>query len=102
MYRLLLIVAAAVVFALPGVYSVATNAAATPATPAAADTPLARPGVARLNADGTVDEGFSRAARNIARIDVLPSVGANVYDILNHEILVITQAGVEGLKERLA
>jgi large subunit ribosomal protein L4 len=33
---------------------------------------------------------------------VLPSVGANVYDILNHEILVITQAGVEGLKERLA
>lgn len=55
-----------------------------------------------LFVDGTVNEGFSRAARNIARIDVLPSVGANVYDILNHEMLVITQAGVEGLKERLA
>ena len=42
MYRLLLIVAAAVVFALPGVYSVATNAVATPAL---AVTPLAQPGI---------------------------------------------------------
>ncbi len=55
-----------------------------------------------LIVDGTVDEGFLRAARNIPRIDVLPSVGANVYDILNHEVLAITRAGVEGLKERLA
>ena len=43
MYRLLLIVAAAVVFALPGVYAVATNADATPA-PAATGTPVAQPG----------------------------------------------------------
>jgi peptidoglycan/xylan/chitin deacetylase (PgdA/CDA1 family) len=43
MYRLLLIVTAAVVFALPGVYTVATNAAALPETAAAA-TPVARPG----------------------------------------------------------
>ena len=55
-----------------------------------------------LIVDGTVDEGFLRAARNIPKIDVLPSVGANVYDILNHEVLAITRAGVEGLKERLA
>ena len=55
-----------------------------------------------LIVDGTVDEGFLRAARNIPRIDVLPSVGANVYDILNHDVLAITRAGVEGLKERLA
>lgn len=45
MYRLLLIVTAAAVFALPGVYTVATNAAASPATPAAG-TPLAQPGTA--------------------------------------------------------
>ena len=55
-----------------------------------------------LIVDGTVDESFLRAARNIPKIDVLPSVGANVYDILNHDVLAITRAGVEGLKERLA
>ncbi|MCQ8241073.1 50S ribosomal protein L4 [Rhizosaccharibacter radicis] len=55
-----------------------------------------------LIVDGAVDETFLRAARNLPKIDVLPSVGANVYDILNHEVLVITRAGVEGLKERLA
>jgi large subunit ribosomal protein L4 len=49
-----------------------------------------------------VDETFLRSARNLPRIDVLPSVGANVYDILNHEVLVITRAGLDGLKERLA
>ena len=55
-----------------------------------------------LIVDGTVEAGFGRAARNLPKIDVLPSVGANVYDILNHDVLAITQAGVEGLKERLA
>ena len=55
-----------------------------------------------LIVDRAVDEGFLRAARNIPKIDVLPSVGANVYDILNHDVLAITRAGVEGLKERLA
>jgi len=55
-----------------------------------------------LIVDATVDEQFSRAARNLPKIDVLPTIGANVYDILNHEMLVITRAAVEGLKERLA
>ena len=55
-----------------------------------------------LVVDRLVDAGFLRASRNIAGIDVLPSVGANVYDILNHEVLAITRAAVEGLKERLA
>lgn len=55
-----------------------------------------------LIVDGTVNEGFVRAARNLPKIDVLPTVGANVYDILNHDVLAITRAGVEGLKERLA
>ena len=54
-----------------------------------------------LIVDRAVDEGFLRASRNIPGIDVLPTVGANVYDILNHDVLAITTAGVEGLKQRL-
>jgi large subunit ribosomal protein L4 len=48
-----------------------------------------------------VDEGFARAARNIETLDVLPSVGANVYDILRSGTLVLTKAGVEALEARL-
>ena len=55
-----------------------------------------------LIVDRAVDEGFLRAARNLPRIDVLPTVGANVYDILKHDVLAVTRAGVEALKERLA
>ena len=55
-----------------------------------------------LIVDRTVDAGFLKASRNIVGVDVLPTVGANVYDILAHDVLAITTAGVEGLKERLA
>ena len=55
-----------------------------------------------LVVDHAVDAGFLRASRNIPGLDVLPSLGANVYDILNHDVLAITAAGVEGLKQRLA
>ncbi|MBF0863254.1 MAG: 50S ribosomal protein L4 [Gluconobacter potus] len=55
-----------------------------------------------LIVDGAVDEQFARAIANLPKIDVLPTIGANVYDILNHDVLVITRAGLEGLKERLA
>jgi large subunit ribosomal protein L4 len=34
-------------------------------------------------------------------VDVLPTAGANVYDILRHDVLAITAAGIEGLKARL-
>jgi large subunit ribosomal protein L4 len=54
-----------------------------------------------LIVDAAVDPAFLRASRNIPHVDVLPSVGANVYDILNHDVLAITAAGVEGLKLRL-
>ena len=54
-----------------------------------------------LVVDHTVDEVFLRAARNVVGIDVLPTMGANVYDILNHEVLAITRAGLEGLTRRL-
>jgi large subunit ribosomal protein L4 len=52
--------------------------------------------------DGTVDTNFLQASRNIHGVDVLPTVGANVYDILRHDVLAITQAGIEGLWARLA
>ena len=48
-----------------------------------------------------VNENFARAARNLEGIDVLPSIGANVYDILRRDTLVITRAGVEALEARL-
>lgn len=48
-----------------------------------------------------VNENFARAAANLVGVDVLPSVGANVYDILRHDTLVLTQDAVEKLQERL-
>ncbi|MEN9408974.1 MAG: hypothetical protein RL216_948 [Pseudomonadota bacterium] len=48
-----------------------------------------------------VDANFALAARNIDGIDVLPTIGANVYDILKRDTLVITKAGVEALEARL-
>jgi large subunit ribosomal protein L4 len=51
--------------------------------------------------DGVVDDGFRRASRNIHYLDVLPTIGANVYDILNHDVLAITTAGLEALKARI-
>ena len=52
--------------------------------------------------DGTaVDANFALAARNIDGIDVLPTMGANVYDILKRDTLVITKAGIAALEARL-
>jgi large subunit ribosomal protein L4 len=55
-----------------------------------------------LIVDAAVDQDFLRASRNVHGLDILPVIGANVYDILQHDVLVITQAGIDGLKERLA
>ena len=49
----------------------------------------------------SVDESFAQAARNLDGVDVLPTMGANVYDILKRDTLVLTRAGVEALQERL-
>ena len=54
-----------------------------------------------LIVDRAVDKGFLRSSRNIPGVDVLPTIGANVYDILRHDVLAITAAGIDGLKERL-
>lgn len=48
-----------------------------------------------------VNENFAKAARNLENLDVLPSIGANVYDILRRDTLVLTKAGVEALEARL-
>lgn len=48
-----------------------------------------------------LNEGFARAARNIPRVDVLPQQGANVYDILRRDTLVLTRGAVEQLEARL-
>jgi large subunit ribosomal protein L4 len=50
---------------------------------------------------GAVDEGFAKAARNLPKVDVLPTQGANVYDILRRDTLVLTRAAVEQLEARL-
>jgi large subunit ribosomal protein L4 len=49
----------------------------------------------------TLDENFTRAARNLPGIDVLPEQGANVHDILRRDILVLTKDAVEALEARL-
>ncbi len=48
-----------------------------------------------------VDENFSRAAKNLVGVDVLPSQGTNVYDILRRDTLVLSKAAVEILEARL-
>jgi len=50
--------------------------------------------------DGEVDGNFRMACANLYKVDVLPVMGANVYDILNHDTLVLTTAAVEKLEAR--
>ncbi|MET1756797.1 50S ribosomal protein L4 [Novosphingobium sp. RD2P27] len=47
-----------------------------------------------------VNESFARAAGNLVGVNVMPAVGANVYDILKHDTLVLTRAAVEKLEAR--
>ena len=47
-----------------------------------------------------VNGDFAQAARNIEGLDILPTIGANVYDILKRDTLVLTKAGVEALEAR--
>ncbi|GGD05588.1 50S ribosomal protein L4 [Aquisalinus flavus] len=54
-----------------------------------------------LIVDTEIDENFRRAARNVPGVDVLPVMGANVYDILRRSKLVLTKSAVEGLEARL-
>ncbi len=55
-----------------------------------------------LIVDAAVEEKFVRASRNVPGLNILPVIGANVYDIVRHDVLVVTRAGIDGLRERLA
>lgn len=46
-------------------------------------------------------DNFKQACSNLYRIDVLPTVGLNVYDGLRHEKIVLTRSAVEKIQERL-
>ena len=48
-----------------------------------------------------LDNNFNLAARNIVGVDVLPQQGANVYDILRRDTLVLTKEAAENLEARL-
>jgi len=47
-----------------------------------------------------VDASVTRAARNLAHVDVLPNAGLNVYDILRADTLVLTQDAVKAIHDR--
>jgi large subunit ribosomal protein L4 len=47
-----------------------------------------------------VDAGFKKAAGNLKGVNVLPAAGANVYDILNHDTLILTKDAVAKLEAR--
>lgn len=49
-----------------------------------------------------VDENFKKSAANIINVDVLPTIGLNVLDILKHEKLVLTADAVKAVEARLA
>ena len=58
-------------------------------------------GKTALVMDGdALNVGFARASQNLREIDLIPAIGANVYDILNHDTLVLTRAAVESLEAR--
>jgi large subunit ribosomal protein L4 len=58
-------------------------------------------GKTALVIDGdAVENTFALAAGNLSTINVLPAAGANVYDILKHDTLVLTRAAVEKLEAR--
>lgn len=48
----------------------------------------------------TVNDGFRKAANNLPGVNVLPAIGANVYDILKHDTLVLTKDAVAKLEAR--
>lgn len=49
----------------------------------------------------TLDNNFALSARNIVNVDVLPVQGANVYDIIRRDVLVLSKEAVEKLEGRL-
>jgi large subunit ribosomal protein L4 len=58
-------------------------------------------GKTALVIDGdALNVGFALASSNLREVNLLPAIGANVYDILKHDTLVLTRAAVETLEAR--
>ena len=58
-------------------------------------------GKTALVIDGdALNVSFAHASSNLASVNLLPAIGANVYDIMRHETLVLTRAAVEKLEAR--
>ena len=58
-------------------------------------------GKTALVIDGdALNVGFARASSNLSQVNLMPAVGANVYDIMRHETLVLTRAAIEKLEDR--
>ena len=47
------------------------------------------------------DDGIQRASRNLPNVKVLPAIGVNVYDLLRHDALVLSRAGLESIVARV-
>jgi large subunit ribosomal protein L4 len=55
-----------------------------------------------LIVDGTFDDKFTKSARNLPGVTLVPAAGLNVYDILRRDTLVLTKAAVKAIEARLA
>lgn len=55
-----------------------------------------------LIVDGQFDDKFTKSARNLAKVSLLPAGGLNVYDILRRDTLVLTKAAISAIEARLA
>jgi large subunit ribosomal protein L4 len=49
----------------------------------------------------SIDKNFFIASKNVPKIDVLPLVGLNVYDILKRDFLILSESALTSIQERL-
>ena len=54
------------------------------------------------SATNASNENFKKAISNVKHIHVLPSCGANVYDLLKYDVLILSEQAVKELEERLS
>lgn len=50
---------------------------------------------------GDMDKNFIMGAKSIKGVDILPTIGANVHDIMRHETLALTKEAVSKLEARV-
>ena len=72
-----------------------------PSTRAAVQT-FAKLGIENALVIDTRNDALFKSIRNARKYQFLPAAGANVYDILRHQVLVLTQAGAKALEGALS